>query len=140
MGSRKPSVYLGILRGQALAQLISFAQMGRRLIVVLRGQTGKGQPWGRNSVSSPPQTEGEEKSLLLAGESPGGSWGPEEGGGLVRGPGGSCPTLPWGCSDPCHMPLELMLGSTKSEKAGLGGGAIWIYPKGSVLTWGDQEH
>ena len=33
-----------------------------------------------------------------------------------------------------------MLGSIKSEKAGLGGGAIGIYPKGNVLTWGDQEH
>ena len=33
-----------------------------------------------------------------------------------------------------------MLGSVKSEKAGLGGGAIGIYPKGNVLTRGDQEH
>ena len=55
-------------------------------------------------------------------------------------PGASCPTLPWGCSDPRQVPLELMLGSIKSEKAGLGGGATCIYPKGSVLTWGDQEH
>ena len=110
--------------------------MGRRLVVTLRSQTGKGQPWGRNSISSPPQTEGEEKSLLLAGESPGDSWHPGRGGGL----GASCPALPWGCSDPRQMPLELMLGSIKSEKAGLGGGAIRIYPKGNVLTWGDQEH
>ena len=88
-GQQEASVYLGILRGQALAQLVSFTQMGRRLIIVLRGQTGKGQPWGRNSISSPPQTEGEKS--LLAGESPGGSWGPGEGGGLGRGPGGLLP-------------------------------------------------
>ena len=80
-------MYLGILRGQALAQLVSITQMGRRLVMALRSQTGKGQPWGRNSMSSPPQTEGEEKSVLLAGESPGGSWRPGWGGGLVRGPG-----------------------------------------------------
>ena len=60
-------MYLGILRGQALAQLVSIPQMGRRLVMALRSQTRKGQPWGRNSMSSPPQTEGEEKSLLLAG-------------------------------------------------------------------------
>ena len=75
-----------MLRVQALAQLISITQMGRRLVMALRSQTGKGQPWGRNSMSSPPQTEGEEKSVLLAGESPGGSWRPGLGGGLVRCP------------------------------------------------------
>ena len=84
--SRKPSEYLGMLRVQALAQLISITQMGRRLVVALRSQTRKGQPWGRNSMSSPPQTEGE-KSVLLAGESPGGSWRPGWGGSLVRRPG-----------------------------------------------------
>ena len=78
-------MYLGMLRVQALAQLVSITQMGRRLVMALRSQTGKGQPWGRNSMSSPPQTEGE-KSVLLAGESPGGSWRPGLGGGLVRCP------------------------------------------------------
>ena len=80
-------MYLGILWVQALAQLISITLMGRRLVVALRSQTGKGQPYGRNSMSSPPHKDGEEKSVLLAGESPGGSWRPGWGGGLVRRPG-----------------------------------------------------
>lgn len=80
-------MYLGILQGQALAQLVSITQMGRRLVMALRSQTGKSQSWGRNSMSSPPQKDGEEKSVLLAGESPGGSWRPGRGGGLVRRPG-----------------------------------------------------
>ena len=48
----QPSIcfYLGMLRVQALAQLISITLMGRRLVVALRSQTRKGQPWGRNSI------------------------------------------------------------------------------------------
>ena len=40
-----------------------------------------------------------------------------------------------------EVTLELMLGSTKPEKAELEGEAVvGIYPEGNVLTWGDQEH
>lgn len=39
-------VTLGVLRGQVLAELLSVAWVGPCQGRVLRGQTGKGQPWG----------------------------------------------------------------------------------------------
>lgn len=65
-------MYLEVLLSQALAELLSIRQVGCRQVVALRVQTRKGQTWGRNSISIPPQVEGEGKV-----SSPG-WWGAQE--------------------------------------------------------------
>lgn len=55
MGGEQEDMYLGLLLGQALAGLLSAVQVGCRQVIALRSQTRKGQTWGRNSISIPPQ-------------------------------------------------------------------------------------
>ena len=72
MGGEQEPEYLGVLPGQALAKLLSITQVGRGQVRALRGQTRKGQIWGRKSIRIPPQMEREGKV-----RSPG-WWGTQE--------------------------------------------------------------
>lgn len=68
--SREPAKYLGVLRGQVLAELLSVAWVGPCQGRVLRGQTGKGQPWERKSISTPiPEGRGGGKVSSLSQQS-----------------------------------------------------------------------
>lgn len=131
---QEPSAYLGILLGQALAQLISIAQMGLCLSWRSGARPEKASP-GEETASAALHRQRERRSLLLAGESPEAA-GTQDGEVAL----GSCPALPWGCSDPHQMPMELMLSGPSNLRRQGWEEAIGIYPKGNVLTWGDQEH